>query len=134
MFADDSTFYTSASTVDAIESNLVSDLSEISNWCKTNQMSLHLGKTKTMLLTTRQKRAHLEQTKLNITFLDKDIECVSTHKLLGVTLDENLTWKDHCNDTCSKIRKKIVPSSQTQTHPTFLCSFTIFQFFYSSAF
>jgi hypothetical protein len=107
MFADDSTFYTSASTVDAIESNLVSDLSEISNWCKTNQMSLHLGKTKTMLLTTRQKRAHLEQTKLNITFLDKDIECVSTHKLLGVTLDENLTWKDHCNDTCSKIRKKL---------------------------
>ena len=107
MFADDSTFYTSATTVDAIESNLESNLSEISNWCKANQMSLHLGKTKTMLLTTRQKRSHLHQNKLNITFLDNIIECVSTHKLLGVTLDENLTWKNHCNDTCNKIRKKL---------------------------
>ena len=107
MFADDSTFYTSSSDICTIESNFESDLNHIHNWCQSNQMSLHIGKTKTMLLTTRQKRAHLPRQTLNVNFANTEIECVSSHKLLGVTIDHHLNWKEHCDEVCNKVRKKL---------------------------
>ena len=107
MFADDSTFCTSAPDLTTIENNLDSDLSNISQWCSNNLMSLHLGKTKSMLITNRQKRSHLNNRSLNVNFLGTDIECVSSHKLLGVTLDHDLTWKNHCDEICMKVRKKL---------------------------
>jgi hypothetical protein len=107
MFADDSTFYTSAKSIDEVESNLSDDLLNISNWCTANRMSLHTGKTKSMLLTTNQKRVRLHDQPLNVRLFDSNIECVSSHKLHGVTLENNLSWNNHCDDICSKIRKKL---------------------------
>jgi len=107
MFADDSTFCTSSSDIHVIEKNLESDLSNISKWCAQNQMSLHLGKTKSMLLTTRQKRAHLPNGTLSVNFSGTNVECVSSHKVLGVVVNENLCWKEHCHVICTKVQKSL---------------------------
>ena len=91
MFADDSTFCTSSHNLDEVELNLTSDLSHISQWCSKNQMSLHLGKTKSVLLTTHQKRPHLSKQSLNISLSGVNVECVKSAKLLGITVNDNLS-------------------------------------------
>ena len=107
MFADDSTFCSSSTDINEIERNLESDLSNISNWCSSNQMSLHLGKTKSMLVTTHQKRSKMVRKSLSINHSGNNIDCVPSHKLLGVTVQHNLSWKDHCDEICAKVRKSL---------------------------
>ena len=70
-------------------------------------MSLHLGKTKSMLVTTHQKRSKLVKKTLSISHSGTTIDCVPSHKLLGVTVQHNLSWKEHCDEICAKVRKSL---------------------------
>ena len=35
------------------------------------------------------------------------MENTQSHKVLGLTIDENLTWTEHCNNVCKKIKSKL---------------------------
>ena len=58
-------------------------------------MQLHPDKTKSMLITTHQKRQHLPSTSLHVTIENNIIEQVNSYKCLGLVIDHNLTWSDH---------------------------------------
>ena len=94
MYADDSTVHKSWKTIQDIEQNLNSDMKAISDWCSENKMVINTTKTKSMLITTKQRRSHLIET-LTIKVNDQVLEQTDHEKLLGVVVDENLDWKHH---------------------------------------
>ena len=58
-------------------------------------MVLNTLKTKVMLITSRQKRNNLLEDKLSLKYNDIDIKMTTSDKILGVYVDENLSWNDH---------------------------------------
>ena len=115
LFADDSTLHTSDVNIANINSNLQESINEIQSWCTQNKMALHPDKTKSMLITTRQKRNHSlkhEPCTLTLNVMGKHISQVSSHKLLGVVIDEDLTWTKHIDHISKKISRNIYLLSQ----------------------
>jgi hypothetical protein len=106
LFADDSTLHTKGKDITQIETSLQSGVRDINEWCHINNMLLHPKKSKSMLITTRQKHQR-QPFHLNITLESITIEQVSEHRLLGVTVDEELTWKSHTNYIAKKVARNL---------------------------
>ena len=70
-----------------------------------NHMALHPDKTKFMLITTRQKRQNIVSYFHPLTVQGITIEEVQKHRVLGVIIDNNLSWTPQVNSLCKK--KKI---------------------------
>ena len=68
-------------------------------------MQVHYVKTTCMLLGTRQRINMF--CKLNIQIENTCIQNVSKQALLGIYIDENLTWSSHMDHLCSVIASKI---------------------------
>ena len=92
LFADDTTIHTSNSDINVVHDTLQNSIQELVKWTELNHMSLHPGKTTWMLLTTRQKRQNLTVSLPAIHMHNQVIEETTTHKVLGVILDNNLSW------------------------------------------
>ena len=105
LYADDTTVHSKDSNVNNIENNMICDFKNAIEWSKPNKMQLHYGKTTCMLAGTRQ-RLNLSH-KLNIQVGDICIQNVSKQKLLGIYIDENLSWSSHIDYLCSHIASKI---------------------------
>ena len=56
LYADDSTLYKSGSNINEIQNNLQFSLKAIESWCKLNNMALHTGKSKCMVVIGSQQR------------------------------------------------------------------------------
>ena len=94
MFADDTTIYTSHKSVLNIEIKLQRSLEEIDKWCKNNDMILHPNKTKSMIVTTRQKH-QIQPLEVGLILNCTPILQGHTHRHLGITIDDKLTWHPH---------------------------------------
>ena len=105
----------SSCSVNEIERELQFSINEVSNWCFKNYMALNPTKTKSMLLTARQKH---QNTCSNLTLLVKSelIEQVSEHRLLGVIIDNKLTWKQHIELLCKRLAKNIYLMSRLKKY------------------
>ena len=55
LFADDASLHTSSDDINIINVNLQNGLNNVEDWCTRNNMSIHPDKTKSMVITTRQK-------------------------------------------------------------------------------
>jgi hypothetical protein len=106
LFADDTTIHTSNSKVPKINEVLQQSLDEVSSWCKHNHMIISVQKTKSMLITSRQKH---QRGLLPLTlYLDSEpLDQVKKHRLLGVTVDDQLSWAPHIESTCKTISKNL---------------------------
>ena len=113
LFADDTTIYSNHSDHAQLSNNLQKNISYLTNWTEHNHMSLNEKKTKYMIITTRQKRQNLTKaTSLNIG--GKQIEEVDVHKVLGLTLDNNLSWSSHIRNLCKIVSQKVFQLSQIE--------------------
>ena len=106
LFADDGTLITANDNIDNIRRDLQQSLYDVSGWCCRNRMALNPTKTKCMLMATRQKHQK-KQLPLNLKFETTPIEQVSKHRLLGVTVDEQLKWQTHINNICRIVSRNI---------------------------
>ena len=70
-------------------------------------MILNSSKTKVMLVTTNQKRQRLNNDNLDLNFNNESLNMVSNDKILGVFVDNNLTWSDHIKHLKKKISSGI---------------------------
>ena len=102
LYADDTTLYCTGKSQTFIEKQLQAALHELSTWCKQNGMLINTAKTKVMLLTTPQKRIHLNKDMLQLTLNNEKLTVVSSDKILGIHVDNNLTWTDHTNAVAKK--------------------------------
>ena len=97
LYAEDTTIYFSNADKLVLEKNLQSSLNCLQKWCRENGMILNLDKTKVMLIASRQKRTVLGDTVLNLQCNDIDIKMTTSDKVLGIYVDNNLTWNNHFN-------------------------------------
>ena len=112
MLADDTTIHTSGTDVPSIVAILHSCVSDIVEWTHLNHMSLNPIKTNYMILTTRQKRQILNSPPAIILIGKQQLHEVSEYKLLGVTIDNNLTWGPQIRDLCKSTAKRVYPVSK----------------------
>ena len=79
-----------------IEKTLNEGLLNLTDWCRVNKLSINIIKSNFMVFKPRQKRENL-----NIKLEFK--QCT----ILGVIVDENLSWKLHIGYILSKVSKSI---------------------------
>ena len=78
------------------------ELKQVSEWIKANKLSLNLQKTNYMLFSNI-----IDELPGNIIFENTNIKRVSITKFLGVTIDKNLSWKEHVDHICKIISRNI---------------------------
>lgn len=107
LFADDTTIHTKHHRIERVSSSLQQSINDIVTWSELNHMCLHPQKTKYIVITTRQKRQNLLPTRSPLYINGVMIEEVSHHKVLGLIIDNNLSWSQHVMMTCKTLSKKI---------------------------
>ena len=91
MLADDTTLHTTGKSVLQIQKTLQLCLDRISVWCNANCMLNHV-KTKVIVITTRQ-RHHFSDLSLRLSVDGQNIDTVTKHRLLGLTVDKKFRWQ-----------------------------------------
>ena len=112
LFADDKSIHKSHSNHVHLLNRLQEDINRLDAWSELNHMSLNEKKTKYMIVTTRQKRQNLKGVTPPLFIQNKQIDEVQAHKLLGITLDNNLTWSSHIRTLCKTVSQKIFQLSK----------------------
>ena len=107
LYADDTTLYFFHPSQDVIEQNFQTALNELQIWCKNNGMVLNSAKTKVMFVTTNQKRQRLVNDNLKLFYNDDALHTITNDKILGVFVDNNLTWSEHVKHISKKIASNI---------------------------
>ncbi len=93
MYADYSTATATAKTTQELNVQLNQDATEINTWCSDNHMAANTSKTKVTLVTNWQKRLSLpaDQQKLSIQMGSENCQNVESEKILGITINQNLS-------------------------------------------
>lgn len=106
LFADDTTCFYSHKNVNILCDTVNKELKEICNWFKANKLSLNAKKTNLMFLGTRFQTKNVRDD-CNV-FLDGcRLTRVTEAKFLGITIDENLTWKKQIDIVCKSCARSI---------------------------
>ena len=69
LFADDTTIYEEQYDISTLRTSLQKSLNCLNEWCRQNGMVLNTLKTKVMLITSRQKRNHLQDCTLSLNYI-----------------------------------------------------------------
>ena len=104
MYKNDTVLYFSDFSPDEIKRVVQDDLHRISQWIGINRLILNQSTPKGVLFGTRQK---LDKAAFDIMLSGKKIEQVSKFEYLGVTLDDQLLWKDQITSLSSKASKPL---------------------------
>ena len=109
MYADDQTLLARGKSIDDLNNTINNDAVPIKSWISANSMRLNVKKTKSLLITTpyRLSRLNDRDVSLSVNIHGFSVPCVSSAKILGVTLDESLSWNDHINCMCTSLSKRI---------------------------
>ena len=102
LYADDSSLYCSASSMQDIEGMLNHDLYQISLWA--NQWLVNFNPSKTEAILFSLKKDHNFP---RLIFDDTEISFVENHKHLGVTLSSNGQWSSHIQNILFSASKVI---------------------------
>ena len=94
MYADDTTLYCIGDSADEVVSTLNKALSELYVWCIANQLTPHPQKSEVMLLS----RQHTIGPPAPVFLGEQTIKWVKKTKLLGMVIDENLSWNEHISE------------------------------------
>ena len=89
LYADDSALLVSGKCINTIEYQLSCQLQQVSEWLIDNKLSLHLGKTESILFASKPKLKKYSQ--LNITCNDIKIQSTASVTYLGAELDQSLS-------------------------------------------
>ena len=102
MFANDTSLTAYGKSIEEIELGLNEDLEKIRSWLQANKLSLNVAKTEYMLIGSRQRLAKLSL-EPNICIGSDPIKRVRDTKILGVYIDESLTWSKDIKEIAKTI-------------------------------
>ena len=102
-FADDNTLYSCGGDLTAILENLKHDMKIILRWFKVNSLKANPGKFQFMILGKKKSDYNLVKLKIN------SIEILETNHvtLLGIRIDNKLTFNEHINNLCRTASYKL---------------------------
>ena len=94
LFADDSTITVRGKGIKFVKKHLSNEAISTNKWCYENGMALSFKKTKAMLILSNAKELRLaeDEIDLNLNLDGTQIQKTKQEKLLGVIIDNNLTW------------------------------------------
>ena len=72
-----------------------------------NKLSLNVAKTEFMLIGSKQMIKSISNLQLNVKIENESIKQVYESKTLGVTIDQNLSWRTNTENICKKITSRI---------------------------
>ena len=105
LFADDTNLFYSSSNYNDLMDVVNNELDKLSEWFRTNKLSLNISKTNYILFGNRRKC--LSDTNFMIHINGNMIERVIVTKFLGVYIDQDLNWKHHTAQVAAKISKSL---------------------------
>lgn len=105
MYADDSTMFSAAHSSAELKKNLSDELLTISKWVQINKLILNIEKTKCIIFS--QKYNISRAADLNLFIDGTPVEQVTDVTLLGVILDNTLSWSKHIDHIVSSMGKGI---------------------------
>ena len=98
-YADDNTPYVTDIKIDTLLQKLYTNTSLLSRWFKDNFLQMNADKCH-LLISNRDKD-------VSIILENEIIECSSSVKLLGVTIDNKLNFSKHLSKLCKKVSSKL---------------------------
>ncbi|KAL9972248.1 hypothetical protein ACROYT_G018519 [Oculina patagonica] len=111
IYADDTNLSLSSDwkAIPALNKSLTKDLTEVEKWANESKMFINTKKTKALLATGKRLRRRIahDTGKFEARMQNAEIEQVGSHKLLGVIIDEDLTYEAHVDELCNKLSKRI---------------------------
>ena len=105
LYADDTTIHTADKDINVIESRLQVSVNDFKTWCVNNKMHINVNKTFSMTIGSRY--SILNNHKLELTLDNNEIQTADTFKMLGIQLDQMLTWDKQIDSVCLNITRKI---------------------------
>ena len=138
MYADDTTLTFAAEDPDTLQVKMNSDLDTIQTWLKVNKLTLNVKRTKHMLIGSRPK-LDLVSNDFAVKVDNIPVERVTVYKSLGVSVDEDLTWKAHTEEISKKISaglsvlKRISPTIPFETRQIMYKALILPYFDYSTS-
>lgn len=105
VYADDTTVHVSASNTDQVNSMLQQGIMDIDEWVVENRLKLNVSKTKCMIIGS--KHSMRKDPKLNIYLKNQLLEQVAEIKLLGVTLDQTMSWTTHIGNIVTTMSRNV---------------------------
>ena len=106
LFADDTTLIITASSFERLFKIANEDLQNLYTWLCLNQLTINLTKTKYILYSLTKRTSTCPQ-HLNLELNGKLIKRVENFVFLGITVNENLSWKPHMLSVLSKIQRNL---------------------------
>ena len=91
-------FHERAELASFVVANFSACIAEIKRWMASNRLKLNPDKTQFIWMGTWQQLAKVDST--SVALGSTTLECQSTVNNLGVTIDSQLTMKDHVRRTC----------------------------------
>jgi hypothetical protein len=105
LYADDSGILVAGNSRTDIENILSSEMEILSQWLICNKLSLHLGKTESILFGSRQRLK--SQSTLNVSCNGHAIGSNSSVKYLGATIDQSLTYDTMARSIIKKSNSRL---------------------------
>lgn len=113
LFADDATLSSSDSSIRVLTQSLNEDLKNFKDWCNNNDMLVNILKTKVMYVSSRYK---VNQVMSDPPLLKIDNEAIalsSSEKLLGVHIDNTLSWTAQIENTIKNVTLYYIFSAES---------------------
>ena len=105
LYADDTVITYSHPNADTLIRNCQSDVKNIEDWFKCNQLQLNAMKTQFIIFGTKQQTKRLSNNVIKILVKDTDVAREKNVTYLGTKLDENLSWNDQAESVANKIAR-----------------------------
>ena len=83
------------------------DLEKVSEWFRANKLALNIKKTNYTLFHKNSTKDDLPLKLADLNIVNSVLKRQSSIKLLGVMLDENISWKGHIKTVENKLSKNI---------------------------
>lgn len=108
LYADDTTLISAAhyENIDNLQSSLTTAISKVIQWATANKLPLNENKTKVLTITGKRLSTRIEHD-LEVLINGKQLENVQFAKLLGLEIDQELTFIPHIDKLCKKLSQRI---------------------------
>ena len=104
LYADDTTIYCIAETMNLLTNTLNHALAELQKWCDSYMMVPHPEKCKAMIV---QRQSSFIGPIQALRLGNKIIEWTTSERLLGVQVDDKLCWSDHAANVAKSFASKL---------------------------
>ena len=104
LYADDSALVVRGENPKEIESRLSMELESLSVWLDENKLSLHLGKTESILFASKKRLANTKE--MSISCNNVNIKAKSSVKYLGLTIDQDMSGTSMSTSVLGKVNAK----------------------------